>query len=1082
MATRLQSDDPGKQANWADIDDDDDDWAPESIEWTDGTKITLPQADEAPPPAPEPSPSPALRDVKGLDAAKPKSPAPTQASASPTVKPSVFGSGRAGLVLKGASEKPTLVAKPPGPPTPVKSPWAPLPPVDKVAPVAIEIPQQNQQPPQNRFNQRDPHGFHGMPPPAKEIAADDFSRTWRDGPSNTSRELYNSQSGRYEPVNDNRRGSVRNDQHSRGPALLHRPSQQDAPAEPSAAFQTHRAGGQDGGYGRRRTSSNVSGGSGAFVRRMSRGHDMPPPHDMLTARRGSLAAVSDAPSSPRTYSPSGQFQNQRGYQNQQWQSRASPVISHPSPQSAHGQPIPQGVSADGQSQPPSAVPQEDPIEAQKKIMRQTRELAIKRRQEEEAREEAARKERIRLKLEAMGPAPEKKSKKETPKEEKSVPVQIQTREAAEAPGESNPSAPEVGESLEAVDEPSTISSLDGKPADIRLPSQDACPNGIHQGVAPSSANAMNQTSQDSRASQQSWQNNSSSNDRFHSWGAAPAQQSSSRNVWGPPSNDRTLGNGTFNPELSRLPEMNQSSSHPGPIGPPTSNRGNGQYQQGRGREYGSRPAPIAPPTRQPGAPRNADPRVAASGWGSLPEKIAQEDRQFAQQQDAELTRRRELQEAGLASELPQPVYKDTWRQVTLNEDGTRSKVQANLTTINDGQGNSSSWKAQEEANSRPVFEDRRLDAVGRQDASQPQFGNDAWRSASNMNASPPVRGSRFFPNNNLDARLDDQNVTFDRPGSPTPPPPTMAGHPAYDGDIAHPHVSLPRPAPVVKLPPALTPIGPPKLAPFGAAATAPTVPPTNNHYQGRQDYGTRASALSQDVRREQQGSSGMWQDRISSLLGRKNSPPKSHALAVDSSSKHALELPASQFTATVSLPSSVTGDLAADDSAVLSKPAAEECFEEQEMGSLPIIKVPHLAPANGWAPAPQPKAIPRKFLVSQVTSIDPLHFPQQTVQNGNAIAISIQLPGQTETKIVNVPVARQRSNPRRGGSRGTPRHSSSSHPRGARGRDSSSGFPSPSLDNASASSSPTGRGGHRGNGRGYSGGNWNRHVSTPVHT
>lgn len=1086
MATRLQSDDPGKQANWADIDDDDDDWAPESIEWTDGTKITLPQADEAPPPAPEPSPSPVLRDVKGLDAPKPKSPAPTQASASPTVKPSVFGSGRAGLVLKGASEKPTLVAKPPGPPTPVKSPWAALPPVDKVAPVAIEVQQHNQQPPQNRFNQRDPHGFHGMPPPAKEIAADDFSRTWRDGPSNTSRELYNSQSGRYEPVNDNRRGSVRNDQHSRGPALLHRPSPHDGPAEPSAAFQTHRAGGQDGGYGRRRTSSNVSGGSGAFVRRTSRGHDMPPPHEMLNARRGSLAAVSDAPSSPRTYSPSGQFQNQRGYQSQQWQSRASPVISHPSPQSAHGQPIPQGSSIDGQSQPPSAVLQEDPIEAQKKIMRATRELAIKRRQEEEAREEAARKERIRLKLEAMGPAPEKKGKKETPKEENSIPVHIQTRETAEAtPGQSTLSTPEVGQdsnvkSSEPVDNQSTkLSGLEANPSDTRLPNSDGRQNGIHQGTAPSSASSINQP-QENRASQQSWQNNSSSNDRFHSWGVAAAQQASSRNVWGPPSNDRTLGNGTFNPELSRLPEMSQSSSHPGPIGPPTSNRGNGQYQQGRGREYGSRPAPIAPPTRQTGVPRNADPRVTTSGWGNLPERIAAEDRQFAQQQDAELARRRELQEAGLTPEIAQPVYKDTWRQVTLNEDGTRSKVQASVTTMNDAQGNSSSWKAQDEASSRPVFEDRRLDAVSRQEVSQPQFGNEAWRSASNMNASPPVRGSRFFPNNNRDARLEDQQVTFDRPGSPTPPPPTMAGHPAYDGDIAHPHVSLPRPAPVVKLPPALAPIGPPKPASFAAAVTTPPVPVTNNNYQGRQDYGTRASY--QDIRREQPGSSGMWQDKISSLLGRKNSPPKSHALAVDSSSKHSLELPTSQFTATVSLPSSVTGDLAADDSAVLSKPAAEECFEEQEMGSLPRIKVPWQAPQNAWVPAPQPKPMPRKFLVSQITSVDPLHIPQQTVQNGNAVAVSILLPGQTETKTVSVPNSRQRSNPRRGGSRGTPRHSSSSHPRGGRGRDSSSGFPSPSLDNASVSSSPTGRGGHRGNGRGYGGGNWNRHVSTPVHT
>jgi hypothetical protein len=91
----------------------------------------------------------------------------------------------------------------------------------------------------------------------------------------------------------------------------------------------------------------------------------------------------------------------------------------------HGQMVPpSSASADNQSQPTSAV-YEDPLEVQKKIMRQTRELAIKRRQEEEAKEEAARKERIRIKLEAMGPPPETK-KKSSPQEAKVTPTQIQT--------------------------------------------------------------------------------------------------------------------------------------------------------------------------------------------------------------------------------------------------------------------------------------------------------------------------------------------------------------------------------------------------------------------------------------------------------------------------------------------------------------------------------------------------------------------------------------------------------------------------------------------------------------------------------
>ncbi|KAH8764772.1 hypothetical protein BGZ57DRAFT_767982 [Hyaloscypha finlandica] len=1082
LATRLQSDDPGKQANWADIDDDDDDWAPESIEWTDGTKITLPQADEAPAPSPEPVPA-TLKDAKAAETAKPKSPAPTQASASPTVKPSGFG-GRAGLVLKGASEKPTLVAKPPGPPTPVKSPWAPLPPVDKAAPIAIDIPQNQQQ--QSRFNQRDPHGFHGMPPPpAKEIAADDFSRSWREG-ANTSRELYNSQSGRYEPVNDNRRGSMRNDARGQQPAVLQRPSQGDGPAEPSAAFQTHRASGQDGAYGRRRTSSNVSGGSGNFVRRMSRGHDMPPPHEMLNVRRGSLAAVSDAPSSPRNYSPSGQnLPGQRGYQNQQWQSRASPVISHPSPQSMHGQMVPPAsASTDNQSQPTSAV-YEDPLEVQKKIMRQTRELAIKRRQEEEAKEEAARKERIRIKLEAMGPPPETK-KKSAPQEANVTPTQIQTRESTgAAPTQTEAVVPEGGAASkvtpDATSQPKVPNSLDGKMNDKASPSEENRTNGIHQNKSPSTIPPTSQDGrslQDNRSSHennrpsQTWQTEASStSDRFKPWAPAPSHQTS-KNVWGPPTNDRTLGNGTFNPELSRVPDMHQSM-RPNPIGPPNSNR-NGQFQQGRsGEPYGSRPAPIGPPNRQPAISNQQaanQAAVAKSGWGSLPERLAEEDAALHRQQELEDARKRELEAQGVVPEIRGPVIKDTWRQVTINEDGTRSKVQASHTAVH--------GKNQEEATTRGMFEEQNtvprhhLDSVGNQ-----QPFNDGWRSASNINAPPPARGSRFFPNR--DVRLEEQS--FDRPGSPSPPPPTMDGHPAYDGDSARPHVSLPRPAPVVKLPPptVLAPIGPPKPASFAAAVHSPSVQPTANHntgYGGHQSY----THQYQDARRQEPAPAN-WQDRINSLIGRKNSPPKSHAFAVDSSSKNALELPSQQYSATVSLPS--RGSDTTDDGTVESKPAAEECFEEQEMGSLPVIKVPHTAPASAWQLAPPPKPMPRKFVISEVTSIEPLQFPQQI--SNNSTSLHIKIPGHDYTTTVTMAVARQRSNPRnRGSSRGgTPRHASSSHPRGGRGRDASSGFPSPSLENVPVSSSPNSSGrGNRG-GRGAYGSNWNnRHVSTPVHT
>ncbi|CZT07325.1 related to PAN1-actin-cytoskeleton assembly protein [Rhynchosporium agropyri] len=1100
LATRLQQDDPGKQANWADIDDDDDDWAPETIEWTDGTKITLAHADDAPAPSLEPAPSSKVKEVVAPEIMKPKSPVSTALpSASPTVKPSGFGSGRAGLILKAAGEKPTLVAKPPGPPTPVKSPWASLPPVDKVAPVTTEPQQQPSQ--QSRFGQRDPHGFNGMPPPpppAKEIAADDFSRSWREG-TNTSRELYNSQSGRYEPVNDARRGSLRNDSRSHQPAVLQRPTQDGHP-EPSSAFQTHRAG-QDGGYGRRRTSSNVSGGSGNFVRRMSRGHDMSAPQEALNIRRGSLAAVSDEPSSPRNFSPSGQQHGQRGHQNQQqWQpqSRASPVVSHQSPLSVHGQTVPP-VSATSESQNSTlARPFEDPIEEQKKIMRQTRELAIKRRLEEEARDDAARKERIRIKLEAMGPPPEKK-KRDAIKEEASTStqIQIQSREATsvvptqtEEPGrnhEGESKAAKVVELQKVHQEPSLATPTEAKPVQNRPQDDIKLVNGVQSG------RPMNQQpSQDGRSST-SWHNNAAStSDRMKSWSAVPGPQTSSMNVWGPPTNDRTLGNGTFNPELSRLPEVHQST-HPGPIGPPQSSRGGNQFQHGRSREpYGSRPAPIGPPNRQlPMSRQDIANRaaVANSGWGNLPEKLAQDDALGAQQREKELARRREMVDQGITPEANVPVISETWRKVAINEDGTRGKIQGNIKTIHDPsqQWNGHSEKPQEESATRSIFEDhepshrRHLDPI----SSQPPFV-DAWRAQTNQAANPaaPARGSRFFPTNR-DVRLEEQNQ-FDRPGSPSPPPPTMAGHPAYDGDVARPHVSLPRPPPVVKLPPApvLAPIGPPKPTSFAQAVQAPAVPLVSHNpaYPPRQDPAARANSSYQDNRRQEPAVGG-WQDRINSLIGRKNSPPKTHALAVDSSSKNAFELTNRQFGATVSLPALNSEESAADNGAAESKPAAEACFEEQEMGSLPVIKVPNSAPAAAWELAPsQPKNLPRKFQVAQVLSVEPIRFPQQIANNNETITIKV--PGQNGSKEVfmQLPLARQRSNPRRGGARGgTPRHASSSHSRGGRGRDSSHGFPSPNHDSSlafSGTNSP-GRGGRGARGYGTS---WGRHSSTPLHT
>ncbi|KAI6782728.1 uncharacterized protein J7T54_000871 [Emericellopsis cladophorae] len=134
VATRLEEEeDTQGQSKWADLDDDDDDWAPEAITWTDGTKTTLPHTDEPPTPATIPA-QPAVPEVKEF--VKPKSPAPLSTPAPPKAS-SGLPSGKGLVLSKAPAEKPTLVAKP-TPPQVAKSPWAPLPPVEKASAVATE--------------------------------------------------------------------------------------------------------------------------------------------------------------------------------------------------------------------------------------------------------------------------------------------------------------------------------------------------------------------------------------------------------------------------------------------------------------------------------------------------------------------------------------------------------------------------------------------------------------------------------------------------------------------------------------------------------------------------------------------------------------------------------------------------------------------------------------------------------------------------------------------------------------------------------------------------------------------------------
>ncbi|KAI9859137.1 MAG: hypothetical protein M1813_007093 [Trichoglossum hirsutum] len=1095
LATRLQADEAGKEAKWADIDDDDDDWAPDTIEWNDGTKITLPQHEEQALLSEEEAPAMASQE-KSTDAA---SPVPSQAESISASTSAITGSKSAvssnqpksgGLVLKGAAEKPTLVSKPQGPPMPVKSPWAPLPPLDKAAPspISLQQPQVLHMQGSSRF-QRDPQGFDSTAAPvqAKEIAADDFNRSWRDNQPGSSRELFNSHSGRYEPVGDGRRGPARFEQNFRQPSVLQRPVEhnQQGPAEPSAAFQTNRASGHtEGGWGRRRTSSTVSGGSGGFGRRMSfgKGQDMQPPilHDAHQAgRRGSNAGVNmEPPASPRNLSPSRSSHHARASpaqshypprdyspvqpsHHQQWQSRASPGVDHAHVVAPYSTGTPQGgphpqqqqqYATPGKNQELSMLPGnelEDPLALQAKIMQESRELAKRRKKEQQEKEEAELKERIKLKLEALG-APQvaekddSKSTNEAASKENKLSTHNQNAPksfVSEASGEVRQYGLMKVHPTEPFKKPAQVNQLPANKESERqsLGPQSASPtsssnvsgtgsrdmrfgNGsVPQPQEPTTQGAPQSPPSDRK--DQPWKNVPTGSDKYTSWGGAGMTTHSTPggNLWGPPSNDKALGNGTFDRGFGRFPPRSSAQQQfppPGPIGPPggslrsTSVDPSPQYAgtasnniREDSRPAGgmsppesrpikpanqvsaapspkpvngpgpiSRPGPIAPPSG-PGMSRQ-NRAQAVSAWNNLPTQLAQQDAEAREKRSKEYARLEEEVKLGIKQdEPPRVTYKDTWRQVTEGPPGARHVVSVSTVVAE---------SAPLPANQEELQRNRQMAHA----TATPETAN----SASHLNASGNNRGSRFFPpmGDTVLGRSTSQNPEYSSP--PSPPPPIAHDHPAYDGDAERPQVALPpmseaTPKIIVKLPP-------PVIAPPPSAGSAP-----------------RREATRLSPRVSDRNTVAELQARIAELVGSKQPlPTKTNDLAINSATKAPLELPLVQTSATVSLPRSEDEDLTSaakmfleDNGDVTSRATEEALLEEREFGSLPVVRLPLRPPPGVWPPALAPPTARHKSKFQklvQVASKDPLSFSPKDYQLKQGYFIPLRLPGSSEMKPV----------------------------------------------------------------------------------
>ncbi|EEP75884.1 predicted protein [Uncinocarpus reesii 1704] len=597
MTSRIQADGDGKESKWADIDDDEDDWAPETIEWNDGTKISLTQTETLPLSTQAKTESqiksatqqptlletkPGRGDPKILTSKPPSSLGPNatilKLGANVDKHQSRLGSDSS----KGMNEKETLAK---GLSAAAKSPWAPLPPIDRVSPVAVN-PSAQQRP--SRFFQGDRSGPEATTPasiPTKEIAADDFNRSWRDTQSAAPRELYNSQSGRYEPVSEPRRGQPKNDTHFRPSSLLQRPNQNEqvGPAEPSPAFQTSRSSTSQeaGSWTRRRASSNVSGGSGVMARRLSiskpdlshRNHDLPP-------RRGSQQ--NERSTSPRRsyqkggYAPRGPSPSHQPVQN----------IPNHAPSSHYapsGMPPPPATDPALSQMPPV----EDPVTMQQRIMREKREMARQRRLEEEAKEEAAKQERIRLKLEAMGPPPSEKqpAKQSSPSMEPAK--QTTVAHSAPKPPVPEPSGEPKQYGMMKVHPPEPVKKFvaPNEKADVKpgisasqapqLPSsRDSKFEQARSAVPPPSLNGVRPTELPSVKIPEPqpdisgdrtlpWKGAVPTTSSYSSWsGAKMGTHATTGSLWGPPNNDKALGNGTFDKTLTGFPSRDLAPHGP----------------------------------------------------------------------------------------------------------------------------------------------------------------------------------------------------------------------------------------------------------------------------------------------------------------------------------------------------------------------------------------------------------------------------------------------------------------------------------------------------------------------------------------
>lgn len=1049
LTSRIQEDGDGKEAKWADIDDDEDDWAPETIEWNDGTKSTLTPAEIAPPPTQKTIPSADVsNETKPIQPPKPLPPQFTSSvGPNATVLKLGANAGRqqaqkiATLQSRSPSEKPTLMTSKNHAPTPTKSPWATLPPVDKVSPISINpqpsMPPPGRFPPGGNYSQS-PSSAITAPSPAQEISADDFNRSWRDSSPAQTRELYMPSSGKYEAVPESRRRMSRNDQNFRAAAVLQRPSQGDihAPAEPSAAFQTNRTSTDSA---RRRASSTLSGGSGQFARRMSiksTEHATPvfENHKVGIEVDGPPFSADGAVS--QTQTPAYQVRGTNDYMS---------AGSHPAPE------------GDIESQ----------IVQQKALMKEKIELARKRKIELQQKEEAEKQERIRAKLASLGPNTSVTSKADENIHDGAV---KKSEQAAPAHSSSTQQSPPKPPQPLASGEPQQYGMMKVHPLDSikKLGNSLSRPVDSHKTIPPAKIesnlskeptvesnqgpspiiNGVRTVSEGRHSSSQDivsppepspkFPKHSSGSEMRSGWNDLRhdhrAPQTS--NLWGVPNlNNKALGNGTFDQSLAGYAPQDlsrTSSTAQGWMNGRTPHAGrspqvNHALPESRSYSFQSvtspdqgplavdseidslfpttKPAPIGPPQSQTTHPamdnyQNGSRPTGLAAWGNFPAVASERERIENEKIQRDIATRREEEMRTGVRQGPQYSFNETWKQVQVGDQaGQRQLANISQSTI-------------------PPPPPSVFGSVG---------------SLANTDPLPRIgsgqagRGSRFFPQHLGNQQPQDRRaVTYSHPEPPrTPSPPPAeefaSAHPAFDGNYARPIVHFPREKAVVKLPPAMPPTPPSPAqvqaevapqpeshAPLTWAARVSMPPPV----PATAPPATASSVRSVSTPLAQNPS---WQERFNGLLGRKSSPAKESArlvgpaLAVASSTKEPLDVQHVSIPApSVSLPNEieVETDLIIDEELVVTKDVESEddLFEDREPGSLPAIKFPREALPSQWAPSTFSRILPlavdatstAAFMVSNL-------FERHNGPQKPQFAI-IRIPGSTKSIKKDIPL------------------------------------------------------------------------------